>query len=86
MTPILMRSFVVEGDDGESYMRFMLYKVDVNLDMDEWVRDEFPAERCQHEYDCCGRFYPDTGTWLDANETCEDGRLVIIKQNWRMNV
>ena len=65
------------------------YVFDVGFDMTrieeakEFLAQEgvqVDGERCQHGYDCCGRWYPRAVTWK-----MEDNRLIGI-QNWRQNV
>lgn len=41
------------------------------------IRYWMPAEYCQHEHDCCGRFYPNAGQ-LIARTYGDEGRDVIF--------
>lgn len=45
-----------------------------------------PREFCQHEHDCCGRYYPDEGQ-LIARTYADDGQDVIfVLRTYTMNV
>lgn len=79
----------VDSNDGESYTQVTVFKVDVNLsdeELDEWMDDEFASEHCQHEHDCCGRFYGSRGTWALLKDHYENGKLVAVTQTFNLNI
>lgn len=47
----------------------------------------YPAERCQHSHDCCGRYYP-RSVELPGIEADEDGRGLILtfRQSFAANI
>jgi hypothetical protein len=50
------------------------------------IRYWLPREFCQHEYDCCGRYYPDEGQ-LIGRTYADDGRdVVFVLRTYIMNV
>ena len=62
-------------------------------DIEEVVaqRFELQAEYCQHEHDCCGRFYADAGKVIEVIEGVRDehgdeSQLVLIRQSFVQNV
>ena len=50
------------------------------------VRDEYPEERCHHEYDCCGQYYGRTATWVDLKEERDGYRLILVNYSFVQNV
>ena len=50
------------------------------------IRYWLPREFCQHEYDCCGRYYPNEGE-LIGRTYADDGRdVVFVLRTYIMNV
>lgn len=53
--------------------------------LDDTVAYRWPAERCQHEYDCCGHYYPNAAHVLGMNRIKwgdDDGRQKRMIQMW----
>lgn len=46
----------------------------------QYVEEYFPSEHCQHEYDCCGRWYANRAGYK------RHGALVIVKQSYSQNI
>jgi len=63
---------------GETYTRFFRVTGKVSQD---WIKEHFPARRCNHEYDCCGCWYPGEGHVV--GELFGD---TIIAQSFSINV
>ena len=49
--------------------------------MSEMIWNIFPAIRCQHDYDCCGNWYPNSGTFVGW-----DFNKIIVRQSFHLNV
>ena len=53
----------------------------------DFIRDEiesqFTGEHCQHDYDCCGNWYPSAGKIINYNSSYN---FVIVEQFFTLNV
>lgn len=83
------------GDTGEAFLNITAWSAPEFWE-DDWINDivkgdeRFAGERCTHEYDCCGRFYPRRGRVLDisfANDEHGDTvKLVLIGTSYYQNI
>lgn len=91
----LIGSVTEKSEDGESFTSFITYRFSKLADIveiDEFIHDQYPAQRCQHEHDCCGHFYPGRALWgfcreLDRWSSDEEyNQTVIISQRFTCNI
>lgn len=48
--------------------------------VDAYVKEHYPAERCQHEYDCCGRWYANSPSYK------VHGPVVVMRRSYLLNI
>lgn len=81
----IIGSTQVSDETGESYDVYTIAKTRRHADpntIGEAVKAYFPSYRCEHEYDCCGRFYPSGATW----STTQFGDTILIRQSFYCNI
>jgi hypothetical protein len=71
----------VEDEDGETLWIVAKTYGDDHKALGDAIKAAYPVERCQHEYDCCGRLYSRGATWSRT-----DWNIVLIRQNFIRNI
>lgn len=104
--PRRIGGFKEDGNNDDGYGdTFTKYHVcEVPFDwtdeqIDEWVRGHFYVYRCEHEYDCCGNYYPSSAEWARADvqaryrQYCREDEgekqrplTILVTQGWAQNV
>lgn len=75
-------------DAGEHYVQYHVHEFNRFLSEEEateWVKDNYPATRCQHSHDCCGNFYASNATWTRIQHY-GDAEILVIRQCWSANI
>ena len=84
--------FETHDDDGCGYTSFIVYEFSSLADaaeIGESIKAMHPETRCEHSYDCCGRFYAGVARWDLApriDYSSSETQTVLVKQRWLCNV
>jgi hypothetical protein len=83
--------FETHDEDGCGYTSYVLYQFTALADdaeIEEKLLELHPAQHCTHDYDCCGRTYPQRLTWSHVSrlDYGPDTQLVLVRQRWVQNV
>ena len=70
----------VEDEEGD---RFVVYVELDHVVTQEWVNEHFPSEHCQHDYDCCGGWYPHRGRLVGVDDIYATS---VISQSFHLNI
>lgn len=83
--PALLEGRIVEtiGDNRIVYEILAARNIEEATD---WARRYRPSRRCQHDYDCCGRFYPEEADVYLVGDFDPGPPRYVIRQGWYLNV
>jgi len=61
-----------------------------DADIEAWIDECFPAERCTHDFDCCGNRYHRRAKWsvhLDVRDAEGNGnKVIVLSRSWIINI
>ncbi len=58
-------------------------KGELNIEaIESWIAENFPARRCQHDYDCCAYLYPRKPHWA----VIVPHQFIAVTQLWVRNI
>jgi hypothetical protein len=79
----------VYSNNGETRTSYMIVSLEGQLTVEQaqtHISQMFPTERCNHSYDCCGRYYCREGKVLDVVHEDDDWTAVLVKRVAEQNV
>jgi hypothetical protein len=83
----VVRQVITSWGEGREIVDRIYAKTEVEAK--EWMEDHRPSWHCQHEYDCCGRFYPSSAELQPALDDATQTPLPClwdVSQSWCRNV
>ena len=80
-----IRAFSYVATDGESFNEFYIFKSDDPMAVQAYMYDNkvMIAEHCEHDYDCCGRYYGDNAKVIGFDA---DTNNVIVSRTFKQNI
>lgn len=61
-----------------------------DADIEAWIDECFPAERCMHAHDCCGNRYHSRAHWsvhVDVRDAMNNGtKVIVLSRRWIINI
>lgn len=77
-----------ESDNGYDVLYEVAFPASVSqLELDAWVKEEWPVEHCTHDYDCCAQLYS-KGARVIHTHYLNDGRdpIALVKERVLRNI
>lgn len=83
ITLLSSKSLRADNEDGEEsrWDEAVLYVgVATEKQVEAYMDERYGSEHCQHEYDCCGKWYANRASYK------RHGVLVVLKQTYNQNI
>lgn len=90
LQPKTLGTLQVGDDDDGGYDQLSARLVPAAWKAEEiqkWVDLTYPAQHCQHSYDCCGHTYGGRGRWAYGPEMyLGEWKLITVLRSYRVNI